>query len=353
MTSTRAWQDAARAELNRSRRWLLALVTGLTEADLEWFASRADATCAKWHLGHLALAERYRLATIVHGVGAEAEAAGPFGRHLMHDRSARFPTWRELRHRLTTTRRLTLALLPMVEGEQAAELFRDIVNLEHEQARYVRRNRLELGRPDVVEPRSPLLHLDTDVDAPPLFHVPAWVAPAKPRRTPAQVGSIEERRQARAQAEVSRGHRLVGVGDLRAALRAFQDASHYMRTAESLTYQGWMHALLGDLERAEGLCLEAIRLDPEFGNPYNDIGTIRLQRRDITSAIQWFEKAKRARRYEPRHFPFMNLGRLYLSLGMPEKALHEFEGALSYAPSNEEVRSALEGLRRQLDEREA
>src|SRR6185436_2317330 len=129
----------------------------------------------------------------------------------------------------------------------------------------------------------------------------------------------------------------------------FKESGGLIASADALTYQGWMHSVLGDLERAEDLCLEAIRLDPEFGNPYNDIGTFCLQRKDVGTAIKWFEKAKRAKRYEPRHFPFINLGKLYLSLGMPEKALREFEAALSLAPSNHEVRVAIEHLRREIE----
>ena len=55
---------------------------------------------------------------------------------------------------------------------------------------------------------------------------------------------------------------------------------------------------MGDFDRAEQLCHEAIQLDPDFGNPYNDIGTFCLRRQDLQDAIRWFEKAKQAPRYE-------------------------------------------------------
>jgi Tfp pilus assembly protein PilF len=54
----------------------------------------------------------------------------------------------------------------------------------------------------------------------------------------------------------------------------------------------------------------AIEVDPTFGNPYNDIGAYYIGKGELDEAVQWLEKAKRAPRYEPRHFPYMNLGRL-------------------------------------------
>lgn len=38
-------------------------------------------------------------------------------------------------------------------------------------------------------------------------------------------------------------------------------------------------------------------------------------RGDLERAIEWIEKAKMAPRYEPRHFPYMNLGRIYAQKG--------------------------------------
>ena len=40
-----------------------------------------------------------------------------------------------------------------------------------------------------------------------------------------------------------------------------------------------------------------------------------MQQGKLDEAISWLGKAKQARRYEPRQFPFMNLGRVYLKQG--------------------------------------
>jgi Tfp pilus assembly protein PilF len=51
-------------------------------------------------------------------------------------------------------------------------------------------------------------------------------------------------------------------------------------------------------------------------------------------AIAWFEQAKKAPRYEPRHFPYLNLGRLRAARGEVDEAIVEFEGALAENPGD-------------------
>jgi Tfp pilus assembly protein PilF len=69
----------------------------------------------------------------------------------------------------------------------------------------------------------------------------------------------------------------------------------------------------------------------------------------LDDAIVWLERAKAAPRYEPRHFPFLNLGRIYAAQGQLLKACAEFEGALRMEPDNRMARRALEHLRNTLN----
>jgi uncharacterized protein HemY len=57
------------------------------------------------------------------------------------------------------------------------------------------------------------------------------------------------------------------------------------------------------------------------------------------------EKAKQAKRYGPRHFPFMNLGQIYLRQWRWWEALHEFEGAVRLAPGDHHAAKMLHRLR--------
>jgi len=98
-------------------------------------------------------------------------------------------------------------------------------------------------------------------------------------------------------------------------------------TAEAHTFLGWTYSFMGRLDEAIEQCRLAISLDPSFGNPYNDIGSYLMKQGKLEEAIVWLQRAKDAPRYEPRHYPYMNLARLYLALGRFEDATREFSQA--------------------------
>jgi Tfp pilus assembly protein PilF len=138
-------------------------------------------------------------------------------------------------------------------------------------------------------------------------------------------------------------------GDLERAREYYQRSIELRPTAEAHTFLGWTYSFQGRLEEATAECLRAIEIDPEFGNPYNDIGVYLMQQDKLDEAIPWLERAKLARRYEPRQFPFMNLGRIYLKQGRWWEALREFEGAVRAAPGDAGARKALHNLRGRLN----
>ena len=111
------------------------------------------------------------------------------------------------------------------------------------------------------------------------------------------------------------------------AVRLYKESLAACPTAEAHTFLGWTYSFMGRLDEAIEECRHAIGVDPEFGNPYNDIGSYLMKQGKLNEAIDWLEKAKDAPRYEPRHYPYLNLGRLYLSLGRFEDAAREFSQA--------------------------
>jgi Tfp pilus assembly protein PilF len=138
--------------------------------------------------------------------------------------------------------------------------------------------------------------------------------------------------------------RLLG-GELEEAVTLFTRSLETEPTAEAYTFRGWAYSFAGRLDEAIEECRKAIATDPSFGNPYNDIGCYLMERGDMDAAIPWFEKAKRAARYEPRHFPYLNLGRLRAGRGEIAEAIAEFEGALAESPGDPLARKFLEALR--------
>ena len=117
------------------------------------------------------------------------------------------------------------------------------------------------------------------------------------------------------------------AGDLEEAVRLYKASIEAHPTAEAHTYLGWTYSFMQRYEEAIAECRVAITIDPDFGNPYNDIGSYLIHLGRLEEAIPWLEKAKTARRYEPRHFPYLNLYRAYSKLKRPIDAQRELQQA--------------------------
>lgn len=124
------------------------------------------------------------------------------------------------------------------------------------------------------------------------------------------------------------------AGDLEEAVTLFTRSLELRPTAEAYTFRGWAYSFSGRLEEAIEECRKAIATDPTFGNPYNDIGCYLMEQGKLDDAISWLERAKSAPRYEPRHFPYLNLGRLRVAQGEFAEAILEFQGALEQSPDD-------------------
>lgn len=138
------------------------------------------------------------------------------------------------------------------------------------------------------------------------------------------------------------------AGALEEAIRLYKDSIALYPTADAHTYLGWTYSFQGRIEAAIAECEIAISIDPDFGNPYNDIGVYLMQQQKLDEAIPWLEKAKKAPRYEPRQFPYLNLGRIYAAKGMIKKALEEFRGALQFHPDDSLALKAIAELESKL-----
>lgn len=138
-------------------------------------------------------------------------------------------------------------------------------------------------------------------------------------------------------------------GNVDRAIELYRDSIAVCPTAEAHTFLGWAMSFQGHLAEATEECLRAIEIDAEFGNPYNDIGVYLMQQDKLDESISWLEKAKQAKRYEPRQFPFLNLGRIYVRQGRWWEALREFEEAVRLAPRDVRAAKILHSLRARLN----
>ena len=146
----------------------------------------------------------------------------------------------------------------------------------------------------------------------------------------------------RAYALWQQGYLLHLSGEYQAAVDSFRESTEILPTAEGHTFLGWSLSMLGHLEEALAECKKAIALDPDYGNPYNDIGAYLIDLGRADEAIPWLEKAISAKRYCCYQFAHFNLGRVYLMQEEFHAARGSFEQALRHDPDYLPARKALE-----------
>jgi tetratricopeptide (TPR) repeat protein len=140
-----------------------------------------------------------------------------------------------------------------------------------------------------------------------------------------------------------RGYAAQMEGRFGEAINFYTQSIEIYPTAEAYTFRGWAKSYLGQLDEAIADCRQAIKVDPEFGNPYNDIGAYLIQKGDDFGAIPWLEKALKAQRYECYFYAHFNLGRIYEKHGDLIRALNCYKSAYD---DNHSYTQALKAFRR-------
>lgn len=141
------------------------------------------------------------------------------------------------------------------------------------------------------------------------------------------------------------GYLMTLMGRYKEAIRLFEKSLEIQPTAEAYTYKGWTYSHMGDNKRAIEEAEKAIRIDPDFGNPYNDIGVYLIELGREDEAIPYLEKAMDAKRYCCYQFPHFNMGSIYLKKKMYGKAMEEFKKSLEIDPDYVPAREALKILK--------
>ena len=121
-------------------------------------------------------------------------------------------------------------------------------------------------------------------------------------------------------------------GDLDEAADLYKQSIAAHATAEAHTFLGWTYSFMGLTDEAISECYRAIEVDPDFGNPYNDIGAYLIEKGELYGAIEWLKRAIEPRRYECYFYPHFNLGRIYESQGRLFDALTEYKAAIDLNP---------------------
>ncbi len=159
---------------------------------------------------------------------------------------------------------------------------------------------------------------------------------------------LEQQREKKYQQMIHEGHEGIFHKDYPKALEAFQKALNYQESAEILTLIGWVQSLMGQIDKAKAYCLRAIQKDPDYGPPYNDLGSYFLTEGQIDESLKWFEMAKKSLNYQNREYPYINCGRAFMTKKDLPRALDEFSKALTIAPYHEDLHKTVEKLKKSL-----
>lgn len=134
-------------------------------------------------------------------------------------------------------------------------------------------------------------------------------------------------------------------GNMQMAIELYQKSIDAFETPEALTFMGWALSFLKRYEEAIELCKRAIKIDPEFGNPYNDIGAYLIELDRLDEAVPYLEEANRAPRYDNYCYPRFNLGRVWEKKGMIRRAREAYQTALEANPDYGQAMKALDRLK--------
>ncbi|KAE8901299.1 hypothetical protein PF005_g7353 [Phytophthora fragariae] len=128
---------------------------------------------------------------------------------------------------------------------------------------------------------------------------------------------------------------------IRLAKAYYVESIKLFETADAHAYLGWHLYLDGKVDEAVSECERAIQLDPAFGNPYNDLGLIRVEEGKRDEALELFQKAKTAPRNDVRHYACQNLAALHLEENQVKPALHEYIESLYWMRPDEMKRNMI------------
>ncbi len=138
-------------------------------------------------------------------------------------------------------------------------------------------------------------------------------------------------------------------GELEEAVELYRKSIETFPTAEAHTFLGWTYSFGGDYDSAIAECHRAIEIDPDYGNPYNDIGAYLIEKGRLDEAVSWLRKATEARRYENPNFPHLNLGRVWEMKHDYGQALAAYRKALEFDPKYKPALLAIRRLKAQFN----
>lgn len=144
----------------------------------------------------------------------------------------------------------------------------------------------------------------------------------------------------RAEKYYKKAIRLQMEGKVDEAIEYYKISIDILPSAQAHCYLGWAYSYKGLLNEAIAECQIAIRLDPEFGNPYNDIGAYLIGLNREEEAIAYLKTAMTKKGYATPYYSYYNLGRILERRGEWFEALEEYRASLKIEPKYQMAKDA-------------
>lgn len=119
------------------------------------------------------------------------------------------------------------------------------------------------------------------------------------------------------------------VGNVDEAVQMYKSAIAMEPHAKVYTYLAWALSSRHEYEQAVRLCHRAIEIDPDYPNPYNDMGAYLIELGRDEEAMDMLNKALSFSDYECPFYAHYNLGRIYKKRGHLLTAQRCFSRALN------------------------
>lgn len=131
----------------------------------------------------------------------------------------------------------------------------------------------------------------------------------------------------------------------------FDRAEYYFRnfleqedSAEAYFYLGLIMGQKNLLDEALEFFYKSVSMNPEYGNPCNEIGIILLRLGKDRDAVYWLKKSIRCPHNDAPHISLFNLATLYKMWNRPERSLQFLHKAMELKPEFPEAKKLKDQL---------
>jgi tetratricopeptide (TPR) repeat protein len=130
----------------------------------------------------------------------------------------------------------------------------------------------------------------------------------------------------------STGRDLFQIGDFDRAEFYFRSYLEQEDSSETYFYLGLIMGQKNRLEDALEFYYKSVVINPEYGNPCNEIGIILLRMGKDKDAVFWLKKSIRCKQNDALHISLFNLATLYNMWNRPERSLQFLHKAMELQP---------------------